>query len=97
MAEAKEVKIIECNHMALQKRFSSFLEGKMSDVVFYVGEWKESDGPVDKERLEKIPAHKFLLAASSPVFAAMFNGSWAEKNEVIVTDIHADAFRAMLR
>ena len=33
--------------------------------------------------MEKIPAHKFLLAISSPVFYAMFYGELAEKNDFI--------------
>lgn len=52
----------------LKERLSTFLANSdLSDVIFYVGEWNESDGPVDKEQLEKIPAHKFLLSASSIV------------------------------
>ena len=35
------------------------------------------------KRMKKIPAHKFLLAMSSPVFYAMFYGELAEKNDFI--------------
>ena len=101
MAEKEiELKIIECDQSALQKQFVSFFcDQKTSDVTFYVGDCqgRNKDKPILKEELEKFPAHKFLLSASSPVFRAMFSGDWAEKQEVIVTDTHPNAFRALLR
>ena len=50
----------------------------LSDVKFVV---RDSEG--GSESMKKIPAHKFLLAISSPVFHAMFYGELAEKKESI--------------
>jgi len=50
----------------------------LSDVKFVV---RDSEG--GSESIKKIPAHKFLLAISSPVFYAMFYGELAEKKESI--------------
>eukprot|EP00092_Neocalanus_flemingeri_P023111 GFUD01025059.1.p1 GENE.GFUD01025059.1~~GFUD01025059.1.p1 ORF type:complete len:420 (-),score=110.22 GFUD01025059.1:138-1397(-) len=42
-------------------------------------------------------AHKFLLAAVSPVFATQFFGSLPEsRSEIVLTDVKARAFRSML-
>ena len=50
----------------------------LSDVKFLV---RDSEG--GSESKKKIPAHKFLLAISSPVFYAMFNGELAEKKDSV--------------
>ena len=50
----------------------------LSDVKFVV---RNSEG--GSESMKKIPAHKFLLAISSPVFYAMFYGELAEKKDSI--------------
>jgi len=50
----------------------------LSDVKFVV---RGSEG--GSESMKKIPAHKFLLAISSPVFYAMFYGELAEKKDLI--------------
>jgi len=50
----------------------------LSDVKFVV---RDSEG--GSESMKKIPAHKFLLAISSPVFYAMFYGELAEKKDSI--------------
>ena len=50
----------------------------LSDVKFVV---RDSKG--GSKSAKKIPAHKFLLAISSPVFYAMFYGELAEKKDVI--------------
>ena len=52
----------------------------LSDVKFRVVV-RDSEG--GSKSMEKIPAHKFLLAISSPVFYAMFYGELAEKNDFI--------------
>ena len=86
---------IECT---LKDRLSLFLKSdRLSDVTFYVGQCDDPNLPVDKEKLEKIYAHQFLLSASSPVMEAMFIGDWAEKDEVIITDIHSNAFMTVLK
>ena len=50
----------------------------LSDVKFVV-----QDAEGGSESMKKIPAHKFLLAISSPVFYAMFYGELAEKKDSI--------------
>lgn len=66
-----------------------YLSKKMADIRFI---FKLSDG-----QIEHIPAHKILLASTSDVFRAMFNGSWREKNEVEITDASVDAFKEFLQ
>ncbi|CAL1285696.1 unnamed protein product [Larinioides sclopetarius] len=46
-----------------------------------------------------IPAHKIILSARSPVFAAMFVNPMKEslRNEVDITDIHESALRDLLK
>jgi len=50
----------------------------LSDVKFVV---RDAEG--GSESMKKIPAHRFLLAISSPVFYAMFYGELAEKKDSI--------------
>ena len=52
----------------------------LSDVKFQV---LERDAEGGSKSVKKIPAHKFLLAISSPVFYAMFYGELAEKKDSI--------------
>ncbi|XP_037576978.2 BTB/POZ domain-containing protein 6-B-like [Dermacentor silvarum] len=42
-------------------------------------------------------AHKQLLALSSEVFEAMFYGRLAEKDTVVITDLHPDGFYGLLK
>ena len=61
-----------------------FNNSLMSDIKFVVGE-------SDSCRQVCVPAHKFVLAISSPVFEAMFYGQMAEKGEEVElpdTDSH---------
>ena len=60
----------------------------MSDVHFLVGR---------SEKL-RIPAHKYVMAISSPVFYAMFYGKMAEReNEIKIGDCEANSFLELLR
>jgi speckle-type POZ protein len=71
----------------LVEDYATLLErGTTSDVHFIVQNLK-------------IPAHKAILSARSPVFAAMFQNEMQENssNEVIVTDVEPDAFKEMLQ
>ena len=52
----------------------------LSDVKFQVVDRDSEDG---SQSMKMIPAHKFLLAISSPVFYAMFYGELAEKKDSI--------------
>ena len=61
--------------------------GLLADVVFLVGPGSQ-----------RIPAHKYMLAAGSSVFYAMFYGELAEnKKEITIPDVEPQAFRNMLR
>ena len=62
--------------------------GLLADVVFLVG-------PGSPQR---IPAHKYMVAAGSSVFYAMFYGGLAEiKKEIAIPDVEPQAFRNMLK
>ena len=72
-----------------------FNNSLMSDVKFSVGgsECDDSD-----QRAVIIPAHKFILAISSPVFFAMFYGEMAESRDVIeIPDCSSESFLELLR
>ncbi|XP_055316918.1 BTB/POZ domain-containing protein 6-B-like [Sitodiplosis mosellana] len=47
--------------------------------------------------VQKVPAHKLILASLSPVFHAMFYGSLKEGNEVKIEDADADTFKEFLQ
>jgi len=65
----------------------------MSDVKFVV---RDSQG--GSESKKKIPAHKFVLAISSPVFYAMFYGELAEtKDSVEITDCEYESLLELFR
>lgn len=60
----------------------------MSDVHFTVG----------KSEKMRIPAHKYVMAISSPVFYAMFYGRMAEQgNDIKIGDCEANSFLELLR
>ena len=62
----------------------------LSDVKFVV---RDSQGGS-----KRIPAHKFVLAISSPVFFAMFYGELAEtKDSVEISDCEYESFLELLR
>ena len=59
----------------------------LSDIHFLVGRNKV-----------KVPAHKYVLAISTPVFFAMLHGQMAEKSsEIKITDSEPEAFLELLR
>ena len=77
----------------VSERFKSiFNQELMSDVKFVV---RDSQGESESK---KIPAHKFVLAISSPVFFAMFYGDLAEtKDFVEITDCEYDSLLEFFR
>ena len=63
----------------------------LSDVKFVVREG-------GSERMKTIPAHKFLLGISSPVFYAMFYGELAEKKDSIdISDCDHESLLELFR
>lgn len=71
--------------------FKKFLEsGQYSDVEFSV---KPEKFPISKT----FRAHRQLLALRNEVFAAMFYGKLAEKDAVVITDLHPDGFYGLLK
>uniref|UniRef100_H3BDW6 BTB domain containing 1 n=1 Tax=Latimeria chalumnae TaxID=7897 RepID=H3BDW6_LATCH len=57
---------------SVKERFAFLFNNELlSDVRFVVGKGRQA---------QRIPAHKFVLAAGSAVFDAMFNGGMAEKD-----------------
>ncbi|XP_078348836.1 BTB/POZ domain-containing protein 6-like [Oculina patagonica] len=68
----------------------------LSDVKFVV---RASNGDSESKRMKMvIPAHKFVLAISSPVFFAMFYGQMAETSDSIeLPDCEYESLLEMLR
>lgn len=76
---------LKCGSL-LERNSQMLTNSLLSDVSFVV---------VDDEasRSEPIPAHKYILAISSPVFFAMFYGEIAEKSQSIdIPDSDKDSF-----
>ena len=68
-----------------------------SDVKFVVGK-KDSESRRGKRRKLVIPAHKLVLAMSSPVFEAMFYGKLAETSDSIeLPDCDYDSLLELFR
>ena len=68
-----------------------FNQDLLSDVKFVV---RDSQGESENK---KIPAHKFLLAISSPVFFAMFYSKLAETDSVQISDCDYESLLEMFR
>ncbi|XP_061890515.1 BTB/POZ domain-containing protein 1-like isoform X3 [Entelurus aequoreus] len=75
---------------SLKERFAYLFNNQLlSDVSFVVGKGRQA---------QRIPAHKFVLAAGSAVFEAMFNGAMATTStEIEVPDAEPAAFLSLLR
>ncbi|KAG4072269.1 hypothetical protein HA402_004201 [Bradysia odoriphaga] len=65
-----------------------FLNADTADVFFVC----EKNGII-----ERVPAHKIILAGSSNVFDTMFYGTLCEGNEVSIVDATPNGFRQFLR
>ena len=71
---------------------SIFNQELLSDVKFVV---RDSQGGSESK---KIPAHKFVLAISSPVFFAMFYGELAETNDSVeISDCDYESLLELFR
>ncbi|XP_030232983.1 BTB/POZ domain-containing protein 1 isoform X4 [Gadus morhua] len=75
---------------SLKERFAFLFNNELlSDVRFVVGKGRQA---------QRIPAHKFVLAAGSAVFDAMFNGGMATTSaEIELPDVEPAAFLSLLR
>ncbi|KAG2470844.1 BTB/POZ domain-containing protein 1-like isoform X2 [Polypterus senegalus] len=75
---------------SVKERFSFLFNNELlSDVRFVVGKGRQA---------QRIPAHKFVLAAGSAVFDAMFNGGMATTStEIELPDVEPAAFLSLLR
>ena len=64
-----------------------------SDVTFMVG------ADLEDEEEQEVLAHKFILLSASPVFEAMFSGSFKEASaeKIKIPDLFPDIFEEMLR
>ena len=71
-----------------------FKNSLMSDVHFSVG----TNDETPETREQTVPAHKYVLGISSPVFYAMFYGSLAETQDTVeIPDSNYDSFVEFLR
>lgn len=69
-----------------------YLNSRSSDVYFLF----KSDAS-DSDKGEKVPAHKCILSAISPVFDAMFFGPHKQNGDIKIVDSNAMAFREFLQ
>ncbi|XP_054498092.2 BTB/POZ domain-containing protein 1 [Agelaius phoeniceus] len=87
---------------SLRERFAFLFSNELlSDVHFVVGKGSARGGggaaPPGPGQ-QRIPAHRFVLAAGSAVFDAMFNGGMATTSaEIELPDVEPAAFLALLR
>ncbi|KAM6180856.1 BTB/POZ domain-containing protein 1 isoform 2-T2 [Erethizon dorsatum] len=79
---------------SLKERFAFLFNSELlSDVRFVLGKGRGAAGGP-----QRIPAHRFVLAAGSAVFDAMFNGGMATTSaEIELPDVEPAAFLALLR
>lgn len=76
------------NTIAAKSMSTMYLESELADVHFIF--------PND-DQSERVPAHKAILASTSPVFKAMFFGPLKENDTVKITDSNTDAFKEFLQ
>jgi len=78
----------ECNDTILTCMSALCLTDEHADVYFSFPE----------ERVERIPAHKLILAIRSSVFKAMFYGTFPQnEGDIKITDIKSDIFQKLMR
>lgn len=78
--------LVALNKKIANNLFAKIFNQKTVDVHFVF----ECDG-------ERIPTHKSLLAAASPVFHAMFYGQLKEQGDIKIVDISSTAFKEFLQ
>lgn len=73
------------------KNMSNIANGAVPfDVTFILTNQKA-------DHVERISAHKLVLAATSPVFKAMFYGELKEDGDIRITDVSAEGFKDFLQ
>ncbi|XP_028397982.1 BTB/POZ domain-containing protein 6-like [Dendronephthya gigantea] len=83
-----------CRETIRERNRFMFKNTLMSDVHFSVG---MNDDTAETQK-HNLPAHKYVLAISSPVFYAMFYGSLAEVKDIIeIPDSNYESFVEFLR
>ena len=95
--EETESKTEECN-CQIEEPQTKIARRKLCEDLASITEEKFADF-VFKVENEKIAAHRVILAARSPVFAAMFQHDMQENktNETEITDVTPAAFKAFLQ
>lgn len=84
---------------SLKERFAFLFNSELlSDVRFVLGKGRGAAAAAAPGGPQRIPAHRFVLAAGSAVFDAMFNGGMATTSaEIELPDVEPAAFLALLR
>ena len=89
---------------SMKDRMTALLEQDfMSDVVFLVLERNEvkqittATKDQTKKTFKRFPAHRLILAISSPVFDTMFNSVLGQCKEIDIPDIEPAAFKVILK
>lgn len=78
----------ERNYKLTSNLAGLYMDAETADINFIF----DLDGVV-----ERVPAHKCILAASSPVFKQMFYGELKEGSEIRIVDVCLDGFKAFLQ
>lgn len=72
------------NHQVTESLCKLYLNDDMADVHFVFG--------ADTDNIQRLCAHRVILAAASPVFHQMFYGDLREAGDVIISDCSFEAF-----
>lgn len=80
----------QANFATLRERNAAMFNNElMADICFIVGQ---------KPHIQRIPAHKYVLATGSSVFYAMFYGGLANtERDIEIPDVEPAAFLSMLK
>lgn len=81
--------IVYKNVLAWRGSEKLYLNSRTCDVHFVFPSVFDESG--------KIPAHKCILAATSPAFDAMFYGAHRQQGDITITDATPDAFKEFLQ